>query len=161
MNKNIKPVSAYILSYLFWAISIVVGAWALLEWRDALLSLVSLLTLESAGDNKSELFYASLRVRTADTWSYLVIGILAVVMIVYLEYVYRTSVQEGQLLARFSQVTAIELGLLALAGITSTIVIAVVARFSWRGMFQPISILLLSIGLQFLWQRLKKSPAES
>lgn len=156
MDTHTKPVSSYLLGYLFWAVSIVVGAWVLLEWRDALLSLISLATMESAQGDTSELFYASLKVRATDTWSYLVIGILAVVMIVYFEHVYRTSVANGQIWARFSQVSAIQLGLLALAGITTAIVTAVVAGFSWRALFQPISILLLAIGLHFLWQRLKK-----
>ena len=160
MNNQLKPVSTYVLSYLFWAVSIVVGAWVLLELRDAFLSVISVLTLENAQGNKTELFYASYRVRMADTWSYLVIGILAVVMVVYLEHVYRTSVATGQVWARFSQITALELGLLAVAGITTAIVMAIVASFSWRTLFQPVSILLLAVGLHFLWQKLRK-PAGS
>jgi hypothetical protein len=157
MNKKIMPVSSYILSYLFWAVSIVVGFWVLLDGRDAILSLASLTTYNRNQSNASDLFYKSLQLRAADVWSYLAVGILAIVMIVYLEFVYRNSVQNNQMWARFSMISAIELGLLALAGIITAIVTAVVSSFSWRSLFQPISILLLAVGLYMLWQKLKQT----
>ena len=152
MNSNsIRRFSTYALAYLLWAITIVLGGMVLLQARDAYLSVVVLTTFDRYKDNATDLFYSSLQTRTLDQWSYLLLGLLLVVLIVFIEHFYRTGVQPGILRLRFFQVTAIEFAGLFLANLTSAMVIWGVSGFTWRSLFYPLLELLTTIIFIWLW----------
>ena len=135
--SSIRRFSTFALAYLLWAITTILGGMVLLQARDAYLSVVIMTTYDRFKDNASELFYSSLQTRSLDTWSYLLLGLLLVILIVFIEYFYRTGVQPQKLRLRFIQVTAIEFGVLFLANLTSAMVIWNVGGFTWQSLFYP------------------------
>lgn len=148
---SFRRYSTYALAYLLWAITIVLGGLALLQARDAYLSVVVISTYNRVKDNPTALFNASLQTRTMDQWSYLLLGLLLVVLIVFAEYFYRTGVQPGSLRLRFFQVTTVEFGVLFAANLTSAMVIWNVSGFTWQSLFYPVLELLTTIIFIWLW----------
>ena len=150
-SKSIRSYSTYALAYLLWAITTILGGMVLLQARDAYLSVVVMSTYDRFKDNARELFYSSLQTRTLDQWSYLFLGLLLVVLIVFIEHFYRTGVQPGILRLRFFQVTAIEFAGLFLANLTSTMIIWSVSGFTWRSLFYPLLELITAMIFVWLW----------
>jgi uncharacterized membrane protein len=149
--SSIRRFSTYALAYLLWAITTILGGMALLQARDAYLSVVVMSTFNRLKDNAADLFYSSLQTRTLDQWSYLFLGLLLVILIVAVEYLYRTGVQPGKLRLRFFQVTAIEFGVLFAANLTSAIVIWDVSGFTWGSLFYPLLELITTVIFIWLW----------
>ena len=155
----------YALAYLLWAISIILGGMVLLQARDAYLSVVVMSTYDRFKDNDTALFYSNLQTRSLDQWSYLFLGLLLVILIVFVENFYRSGVQPGTLRLRFFQLTTIEFGILFLANMTSAIVVWNVGGFTWRSLFYPLLELITTTIFVWLWidnRRRSKVPlAES
>ena len=149
--SSIRRFSTYALAYLLWAISIILGGLALLQARDAYLSVVVMSTFNRFKENAADLFYSSLQTRTLDQWSYLFLGLLLVILIVAVENIYRTGVQPGRLRLRFFQVTTIEFGILFAANLASAIVIWGVSGFTWQSLFYPLLELITTIIFIWLW----------
>lgn len=101
-----RSVITYVLAYICWLISIVLGILILNLAREALV--LSFVITTSPEATKSEQFYRSLQVAAASHWSFLIIGILAIVLLVGFEHYYRTGATTGILWKRFFMVTGIE-----------------------------------------------------
>ena len=149
--SSISRYSKYALAYLLWAISIILGAMVMLQARDAYLSVVVLSTYDRFKENATALFYSSLRTRMVDQWSYLLLGILIVILIVFIENLYRSGVKQRRLRIRFVQVTAIEFGVLFLSNLTAAIVVWEVSGFTWQSLFYPALELITMIIFIWLW----------
>ncbi len=126
---RIKPAFSYILAYLLWIISTGLGILALYFVREAYLLAIVVWASNRSGRPPAELFDLALRARAADQWSLLAIGILMVVLIVYLEHLYRTGVPSGSLWARFTLASAVEVGVIFLAN---------AIYFSLEGQIRPV-----------------------
>jgi len=109
MNTK-RSISKYIIAYLLWFISVTLGLLTLNLGRETLLMGV---TVSGAGiTDSSEAFYQSLRAGTLAQWSWMVVGLIAIALLVGFEHLYRTSVPDGSLWKRFFLVTGIEAAIL-------------------------------------------------
>jgi hypothetical protein len=161
MNSS-RSIATYALAYLLWLFTFLLGGMALLQARDAYLSAVVMATFDRFKDNATDLFYSSLQTRTMDQWSYLLVGLLLVVLIVFVEHFYRTGVQPGTLRLRFFQMTAIEFGVLFAANLTTTILVWNVSGFTWRSLFYPALELITTAIFIWLWiDNLRRKKAAS
>ncbi len=106
---------SYVLAYLLWIVSTGLGILDLYYAREAYLLALAVAAFKRSDRPPAELFDQALRARAADQWSLLAMGMLTIILIVYLEYLYRTSVPSGRMWIRFTLVTAIEIGVLFLA----------------------------------------------
>jgi hypothetical protein len=162
--NSLRRFSIYALAYLLWVITVVLGGMVLLQVRDAYLSVLVISTYDRFKDNATALFNLSLQTRSLDQWSYLLLGLFLVILIVFIEYFYRTGVQPGSLRLRFFQVTAVEFGALFAANLTSAMVIWDVSGFTWRSLFYPLLELITTTIFIWLWidtrRRRKAVPAD-
>ena len=117
-TKN--KVGWYALAYALWAVSLAGAIWAGLLTRQALVNSVSVASLSRAKESAHAAFYIDLQIRAGDVWSYLVLGLVMVVVVVFLENYYRSAVPSGRLLARFLLVTTVTIGVLCAASTAST-----------------------------------------
>ncbi len=147
-----RRVSAYGLAYLLWLVSFVLGGLVLFQLREAYLSVVVVSSYNSAQGNATALFYSAMQTRTLDQWSYLLLGLLLIVLIVFLENHYRSAVEPGRLRLRFFRVTALEFGLLFVANLVAAIVVWVVDSFSFRSLYYPLLELLTTAIFVWLWR---------
>lgn len=102
----------YILAYVCWAVSTLLGILILnLERETILLSL----TLSAAEiTDKTEAFYKSLSIGAVSTWAWLFIGLITLVMLVGFEHLYRGAVPKGRLWKIFFLVSGIQIIILFL-----------------------------------------------
>jgi hypothetical protein len=148
-----KEFSRYTLAYVLWAVSIVLLGGIGLIARDSFVSLLAFLASPLTQNNKSADFYIGLQIRTADTWSFLILGFVVVASIVYIEYFYRSGVAKSRLLVRFLLITAIELAVLGLAHLTNFIIAVSIGATGWLNVYLPvIEIILMGI---FIWLYLR------
>jgi hypothetical protein len=147
--SSFRRYSVYVLAYILWAVSMILGGMGLLQLRDAYLSAVVISSFNRNQNNATALFNSSMQTRTLDTWSYLLLGLVLVILIVFLEYFYRSGVLPGKLRRRFFKVTTFEFGILFIANLTSTVVVWQVSGFTWGSLFYPI-LELLTTGI-FIW----------
>jgi hypothetical protein len=105
----------YVLAYLLWAASLLLGVFSLYSVREAYLLALVFSAYNRRGISAGEILDQALQARAADIWSIFILGLLMVVLVVYLEHFYRTAVPAGSLGVRFALVSAIELGVLLLA----------------------------------------------
>ena len=152
----VRRLSAYLLAYLLWAASFGLGAAAIYRVREVYLSIVVASTRTGKLITSSDQFYQSLQTRALDTWSLLFAGIALIVLIVYLENLMRTGVQSGQLWHRFFSTMVVESGVLSLASLAYAITAGLVAGFTYRSFYSPITeTILLGICL-WLWSRVRQ-----
>lgn len=162
--NNLRRYSAYGLAYLLWALSIILSGLVLLQVRDAYLSMIVLASYNRVQNNAAALFYANLQTRSLDQWSYLFLGIILIVIIVFIEYYYRSAVVPGRLRLHFFQVTSIEFVALLIANLISAAVVWNVGGFTWRSLYYPVLELLVSVIFIWLWvdvRRRKAAPTDS
>ena len=155
--NSFRSFSTYALAYLLWAISVILGGMVLYQGRDALFSVVVVTTYDRFKDNATALFYSSLQTRSMDQWSYLLLGLLLIVLIVFIEHYFRTGVQPGSLRLRFFQVTMIEFGVLCLANLINAIVVWDVSGFTWRSLFYPLLELITTVVFVWLWLEARRA----
>ena len=132
--STFRRISTYGLAYLLWVISFILGGLVLFQLREAILTAISVSTFQGSSSDR-ELFYASMLMRTVDQWSYLALGIVLIVLIVFFEHHYRTAVESERLRLRFFRATAIEFGLLFVANFVVAALNWVVSSFSFSSLF--------------------------
>jgi hypothetical protein len=112
----VKPVQ-FIPFYLLWIIS---SALSIVDWmalRGATVALVDLIDRLVPVERQIESgWYLRWVTRAANPCSLTVFGILAVVSIFAIDYLYRTAIEKGTIKKRFALVTGIQVGILALCG---------------------------------------------
>ncbi len=134
-----KLYARYVLAYVLWAVSIVLGAGVSLLARDSLMNALAIASsIGRTQQNPSQAFYSGLQIRAGDTWSYLLLGLALVLLVVFVEHWYRTGVPLGRLLPRFLLVTAVELGVLSAAHGIYFVLAASTGLIPWRSVYVPI-----------------------
>ncbi len=146
-----KPILHYVFAYVLWAISTGFGILVLSLARDTVLLAIVVDTARGKLTS-SEQFYASLRAMAADTWTYLVLGLLVLILLVGLEHFYRNGVSSGELWKRFFLISAIECGVLVL---THSIYFALEWSFNplawWILAIPVVEVLFMAL---FIWLRI-------
>lgn len=99
------------VAYLGWIVNGLLALVALVAARGALLAIVVVLRL-------NPYLY-----RPIDSWSFVLLGVLCLAVMLYIEHYYRQARQSGLLLRRFVRVTLIELAVLALLGLLQYVVL--------------------------------------
>jgi hypothetical protein len=157
--QQIKKIVSYGMVYVLWAICLPLGGWVIYDLRDTILTTISVITAKLS-NSTSEVFYANLRLRTADTTSWLLAGVLLVVVIVVIENIYRIGASTGHLWSRFFLVIAVCFSVLGLSGLTNDLMRWIVDAFSWRGLFAPAIYGLLAAFCFWLWsaRKIKENP---
>ena len=136
----------YILAYVLWAISLVVGFLSAYVARDAFLLLQSINSLNRPERTTTEQFYYNLRSVAVTEWSLLLTGVILVLVVVVIEHFCRTGVPNGRLWQRFCLVTWIEFTILVLSNIPNFVLKGSLGVFTWSTLYYP-SIELLVAGL--------------
>jgi hypothetical protein len=159
--EQAKSIAAYVVVYLLWAVSILLGYWVISDLRDAILASLAVASLNRYQSNARDAFNFNLKLRATDVSSWIGVGIVLVILIVYIEFLYRTGMPVGRLWSRFFLVTAIGFGILALTGLTNDLLRAVIGAFTWRGLFLPVVQSLVAVYFFWLWRsrRLKENLA--
>ena len=104
MSETLSPSYArYLLAYLLWAISVVLAVVDLLVWRSSAMIVLGMTPWDRYVEHAINQF------------SFLLLAIVGLGVIVFTEHHYRTGVEENRLLPRFLRVTFIELLVLTLA----------------------------------------------
>jgi len=104
---------------------------------------------------------ASLRMRATDVWTYLMMGVILIVMVVVLETVYRVGAQKNEVWARFSLVTAIELGVLFLSELAITLSKSAVKPLTWGDFIIPVIYLVPTLLFTWLWFSIRPKTVEA
>ena len=157
--KNIQKYSVYILAYTLWVVSLVGGFWVLLRLREALISMLVVMSLDRYQSDASERFNTALQMKAAESWSYLFIGLILIVLIVVLESVFRTGAQKGQVWQRFSLVLAVELGVLFLSELVISLSAGAVQPLSWGDFVVPVIYLIPAALFGWLWASIRPRPS--
>lgn len=144
-RERIKSIAAYALVYLLWAITLPLGGLVIYDLRDALLTALAVIYVKLYQHNSTQSFYASLQLRSADTTSWLLVGVALVAIIVLIENIYRAAMLAGRLWARFFLVIAICFGLLGLINLLNDLLRLLVGAFTWRGLFAPVTYGLVAL----------------
>lgn len=146
-----KEYVRYALAYGLWFISIVAGSVIGLLTRDAVLNMLALGSASRMQQSPSLAFYTGLQLRAGNIWSYFLLGIVLVVMVVVLEYWYRAAVPLGRLAVRFFLVTTIELAVLFIGHAFYFLLFLSAGLTTWRGAVIPALELLALIAFVALY----------
>ena len=160
MNQN-KNVLEYVLAYILWAVSIFLSFWVVMKARDALLSALVVSSLDRFESNAREKFYTSLEIRVADVWSWLLVGLVLVVLIVYLEHVFRSLVSTARLWPAFWLISACQVGIFSLASLAIFLMESVVQPLTWRGFYFPLVEGIAAGFLFLLWGKTRRGKGHS
>lgn len=112
---GIKNISRFALGYIFWAVSIIIAGLVGLLLRDAIMNALVVGASGNMSDDAHAAFYLGFQLRAVEPWTYMLFGILMIVLVVFLETFYRTGAAIGRLLQRFMIVTGIQAVVLAAA----------------------------------------------
>lgn len=150
-----RRTSEYVVGYLLFAFNTVVAA--LVGWFGSrfVMAGLAILTAARTAGNERETFYAQFSLRATDVWSYMIIGILLIMVYVFLEWWYRTGVQKGRLWTRFFIVTAIECGVMFVLHMFYAIPALTIGLATLRDFYLPIGELLAAGVFVWLYQRQK------
>jgi hypothetical protein len=143
-----RPIFNYVVAYLLWVVSTGLGILVINMCREAALLWVVVSTAQSQA-TESEKFYASLRATAFTSWSMLLMGLLALILLVGIENFYRISVPSGKVIRRFFLVTGIELIVLFIAHVTYYVFLLTFRPATWLSYAFPALEILLA-GL-FIW----------
>jgi hypothetical protein len=158
--SEFRRISSFVLAYVLWLLSVAIGALVLLQARDTVLTAITMSTYNRLASNSREMFYASLQVRAMDQWSYLLLGILVIVFIVVVEFLYRTGLQAGKLRLRVVQITAIEFFILFFANLLTNVMLWQVNGYTWSSLFYPLLELLTTGIFVWLWSDLRRQKLD-
>ncbi len=148
-----KDASRYVLAYLLWAVSIVLSAFIGLVARDVLFNGLVVSMAGNAGQSKSADFYLGLQLRGVEPWSYVILGIAVVIVVVVLEHYYLEGARKKLILPRFLKVTGIEIAVLAVVHMIRFSIGVVLGNTSWM-LIMTVVIELAVFGLLvWLYQR--------
>lgn len=159
---QIRKTSEYLLAYALWvvtsALGIFVGFWAVRDVLGAMAEFVTLGTLWGIPSQRLQVVFAR---NAVDRFSIIILGVSAVILVVVVEHYYRTGVDEGRLLRRFVNATAIETGILFTALGLQTVLASVMGLFTIWSILGPLLILAITVGLTWVCTRVPAEPRVS
>ena len=159
--KNIRQYSVYILAYVLWAVSLIGGFWVVLRLREALITLIVILNLDRYQSDAAQRFETALQVKAAESWSYLFMGIILIVLIIILESVFRNGAHKGEIWSRFSLVLAVELGFLFVAELVIALAAGTVQALTWGDFVIPAIYLVPTILFTWLWFSIRPKTVDA
>jgi hypothetical protein len=158
---QIRKTTEYILAYVLWGVSSAfggfIGFWAV---RSAGSAIVELLTLSQTMGTSSQRFQVTFTRNAFDRFGVVVLGVLAVLMVVMIEYYYRTGVDQGVLPRRVVWVTLIEVSVLFVALTIQVALAGVIGLFTIWSIMVPLGVLAVMVALSWLLTRLPKRAAK-
>lgn len=137
---GVKHLSRYAVGYILWAVSIFISGIIGLVVRESVMDALVINASRNMGADNHADFYLGFQLRAVEPWTYMLYGLLMIVVVVFLENYFRGGVRQGRLLQRFLIVTGIEAGVLALAhgtrfaaniaigGVSSTVLVLAVVE---------------------------------
>ncbi len=159
---KIRQVSKYVLAYSLWVVSSAVGlsvAWMI---RNAYLLVVGAMTMGLLQQGTpSERFQVPPMRNAVDRFGIVILAVAMVVVVVFVEYYYRTGVDEGQLARRFVLATAVESGVLFVALAVQAALGAALGLFTIWSILAPLGVLVVTVALSWVLTRMPKRAAES
>ena len=125
-EKKLRPLQ-FIPFYLLWGVS---GALCVLDWlvaRTAIAAVLSAIAASVPIEKQIERqWFVRWPVAALDKFALVILGIVAMLVVMALDYVYRDGLIKGTIKKRFATVTAIQVGILLLSalaiGISSLVV---------------------------------------
>jgi hypothetical protein len=146
---------SYVGAYALWAVSVAASVLVGLLVQSALVQMATIAALDTAGDPGAALD-ASLRIRFGDVWSYMLMGLILVAVVVFVEYWYRTGVEMGRLLARFLRVTVFQVALLFVVHSLYFAVARATGISSWSAIYVPLAELAGLLLCAFAYGRVRQ-----
>ena len=144
-----REITSYALAYALWAVTTVLGVFVGFGVQSATMTAITIASLPAYQSSARNQFYIGLQIRAVEPWTYLILGLLVVILLVFTEAFYRLAVPSGKLLKRFFLMTAIELGILFLANVIRWAMSMSMGTTSWSGVIMPV-IELAATGI-FVW----------
>ncbi|MGC8779914.1 MAG: hypothetical protein ACP5UQ_03525 [Anaerolineae bacterium] len=154
MNQP-RKISEYFVGWGLWAVTSALGIF-IMFWavRGAINALTEAATMGAMlTGTPGERFQVPLTRNAVDRFATLFMGILAVLMIVLVEYYYRSGVESGTLWRRFMLVTAIEFGVLFVALAIQVIFMGALGLFTVWSLVLPVAALAVTVLLSWLLTR--------
>jgi len=152
---QIRKTSEYILAYALWiascAYGVLIGFWAVRGAGDAI---VEFLTLGQLMGTPAQRFQVTFTRNAFDRFGVVILGVLAVLMVVFVEHAYRTGVDQGVLWRRVVLVTLIETAILFVSLAIQVALAGVMGLFTIWSILVPIGVLALVVGLSWVLTRL-------
>lgn len=154
---RIRKTWEYILAYVLWIISCVVGAfvgfWAVRSAWDAL---VEILTLGQTMGTPEQRFQVTFTRNAYDRFGVVALGVLGVLMVVLIEHYYRTGVERGVLPRRVVLVTLIEVSVLFVSLALQVALAGLMGLFTIWSIAVPLGVLAVAVALSWVLTRLPK-----
>jgi hypothetical protein len=135
-----------------------IGFWAVRSAGDAI---VEFLTLGQLVGTPMQRFQVTFTRNAFDRFGVVLLGVLAVLMVVVIEYAYRTGVDQGILLRRVVLVTLIETGILFISLTIQVALAGAMGLFTIWSILVPLGVLALLIILSWILTRVARRPGES
>ena len=158
--KPIRSISTYIVAWSLWGISSAAGILVLFwPFRDAVRAIAEALTLGARHGTSAQQFQVPYTLAAVDRVTVVVLGLLSVLLVVGVEYYYRTGAEEDQLARRFVQVTAIESGILFAALAIQSVYLGVLGLFTIWSVVVPLGVLAVTVILSWLLTRMAQNPS--
>jgi hypothetical protein len=151
-----RRTSGYILAWLLWAITIIIGAFVAYMVYDAIPKAARVMITTAAGNDSHLMFQAKFTGDAVDRLALITLAILLIIWVVFVEAYYRAGVDRGDLARRFALLTTIEFGVLFVALAIQVIVSSVLGLFSFSGLLVPFGALALTVLGSWVVLRLPK-----
>lgn len=157
---HIRKTWEYILAYVLWIVSCIIGAfigfWAVRSAWDALVEMV---TLGQALGTPTQRFQVIFTRNAFDRFGVVALGVLGVLMVVLIEYYYRTGVDQGVLPRRVVLVTLSEVSVLFVSLALQVALAGVMGLFTIWSILVPLGVLAVAVALSWALTRLPKQAA--
>ncbi len=154
---QIRKTSEYILAYVLWAVSCASGIflafWAV---RGALDALVELFTLGQLMGTPAQRFQVTFTRNAFDRFGVLTLGMLAVLMVVFLEHYYRVGVERGELWRRFVLVALVQVVVLFVSLVIQVALAGAMGLFTVWSIVVPLTVLAVAVALSWVLTRLPR-----
>ena len=147
-----QTVSAYVLAYLYWLASTVLGAYFLFMLHGTILAVWLAAALIGQQPTASQIFYTNLQVRAADTGLTVFLGAVLVIGIVTFESVFRNYGLNDNAYQLFLKIALWECGLAAMAAVLTMVAEIEVNGYHWSSLNDPILSILGAAFVAWHWK---------
>ncbi|MCP4537859.1 MAG: hypothetical protein GY832_12010 [Chloroflexi bacterium] len=111
MKTKLQKALTAVSSYLAWIVSFALTLFDWMALRSLVRAIVTTVLVTMPTEQRVEkLLFPQLIIPAIDQIATLVFGVIALILVIALEYVYRTAAAKGMLKKRFSLVTALQVG---------------------------------------------------
>jgi hypothetical protein len=151
-----RRTSEYILAWLLWAITSIVGFFVAYMTHTALVTTTRFVATTAAGNDPHLLFQAKYTGDTVYQFGLIVMAIPLLILLVATEPYYHAGVDRGDLARRFALLSTIEFGILFAALALQVIVTSTLGLFTFSGLLITLGVLALTVLGSWVVLRLPK-----